>query len=185
MSAACIRPAGPAKRIELVDEDNRWRVLTRLLEQVANPGGADADEHLDKFRARDRKERDSGFASDGAGQQGLAGAWRTDQQHTLRRSAAQSTVYRRLFQEIDDLDQFVFGLVDPGNIGERNLRLLLDVNPGAALADRHQPAEAALTHAPDREHPDANKEDRGQNPGQQIAQPVSVDDTAVNHVVLV
>ena len=67
MSAADIRTAGTAERIELVDEDDRGRVLTRLLEQVPNSGGADADEHLDKLRARDRKERDACLPGHGAG----------------------------------------------------------------------------------------------------------------------
>jgi hypothetical protein len=42
---------GAAERVELVDEDDRRSVLARLLEQVPNPSGADADKHLDKFRS--------------------------------------------------------------------------------------------------------------------------------------
>src|SRR5215472_9451707 len=53
MSAAGISAAGAAQRIELVDEDDRRRVLARLFEKVADAGGADPDKHLDKLRARD------------------------------------------------------------------------------------------------------------------------------------
>ena len=43
------------------------RARLRLLEQIAHPRGADADEHLDEVRARDREERHPGLAGDGAG----------------------------------------------------------------------------------------------------------------------
>ena len=41
--------ARAAQRIELVDEDDRWRLRTRLFEQVAHTGRTHADEHLDKL----------------------------------------------------------------------------------------------------------------------------------------
>ncbi len=41
-----------ADRVDLVDEDDARRVLLALLEHVAHAAGADADEHLDKVRAR-------------------------------------------------------------------------------------------------------------------------------------
>src|ERR1700747_3537496 len=62
-------------------------------------------------------------------------------------------------QEVDDLDQLVLGLVDAGDIGEGDLGLLLDIDPCPALANLHQPAEPALPHAPDREHPNPDEED--------------------------
>ena len=82
--------------------------------------------------------------------------------------------------------QLVLGLVDAGDVGEGDLGLLLDVDLGAALADRHQPAEAAaLAHAADREHPDADEKDRRQDPGQQVADEMVLDDAAVDDAVLV
>ena len=59
------------------------RVGLGLLEQVADPAGADADEHLDEVRAGDRVERHAGLAGDGAGEQRLAGAGRAVEQHAL------------------------------------------------------------------------------------------------------
>ena len=47
----------PADGIDLVDEDDRGRVLLGLLEQVADSGGADTDEHLDEVGAGDGVER--------------------------------------------------------------------------------------------------------------------------------
>ena len=84
--------AGPAERVELVDEDDRGRLLARLLEQVAHPRGADADEHLDEFRAVDREERHAGLARHRAREQGLAGPRRADQQHALGDARAEPAV---------------------------------------------------------------------------------------------
>ena len=67
-----------ADRVDLVDEDDAGRVLLGLLEHVADAAGADADEHLDEVRARNGEEGDVGLAGDGAGEQGLAGAGRSN-----------------------------------------------------------------------------------------------------------
>ena len=115
------RPARAADRIELVDEDDRRRVLARLLEQIAHARGADADDHLDELGGAHREERHAGLAGDRLREQRLAGARRADQQHALRRRAAEPRVLRRVAQEIDDLDQLVLGFVDAGDIVERDL----------------------------------------------------------------
>ena len=64
--------AGPADGVQLVDEDDRRRHLLGLVEQVAHPAGADADDRLDELRRGDREERHLGLAGHRAGQQGLA-----------------------------------------------------------------------------------------------------------------
>ena len=73
-----------ANRIDLVDEDDARRVLLRLVEHVADARSADADEHLDEVRARDREERNLALAGDRTGEQRLAGAGRADHQHATR-----------------------------------------------------------------------------------------------------
>ena len=70
-----------ADRVQFIDEDDAGRLSFRLLEQVAHPRGADTDEHFDKIAAAERKERNLGFAGHRPGQQGLAGAGGSDQQH--------------------------------------------------------------------------------------------------------
>ena len=50
------RPRARPERVELVDEDDAGRHLARLLEQVAHPRGADADEHLDELGAEIEKK---------------------------------------------------------------------------------------------------------------------------------
>ena len=44
------RAALAADGVDLVDEHDARRVLLGLVEQVAHPAGADADEHLNEFR---------------------------------------------------------------------------------------------------------------------------------------
>ena len=139
-------------------------MLARLLEQVAHPGGADADKHLDEFRPRDRKERHPGLAGNGTGEQGLACPRRADQQHALGRTPAEPPVADGVFQEVDDLDQLLLGLVNPGDIGKGDLGLLLDIDFGVALADLHQAAEPTLPHTADRKHPDPDEKYRRQDP---------------------
>ena len=84
------RAARPPERVELVDEDDRRRRLARLFEEVAHPRGADADEHLDEFRPRDREELDARLAGDGARQQRLARPGRPDQQNAFGDSRARA-----------------------------------------------------------------------------------------------
>ena len=83
VTAAHAGAAVPADGVDLVDEDDGRGVGLGLLEQVADPAGADADEHLDEVRAGDRVERHARLAGHRAGQQRLAGAGRAVQQHAL------------------------------------------------------------------------------------------------------
>ena len=75
--------AGLAQGVQLVDEHDAGGLGLGLLEHVADPGGADADEHLDEIGAREAEERHARLAGDRLGQQRLAGARRPDQQHAL------------------------------------------------------------------------------------------------------
>src|SRR6266511_2289148 len=54
--------AALADRVDLVDEDDAGRSPPGGGEQVADPGGADADEHLDEAGAGHRDERHAGLA---------------------------------------------------------------------------------------------------------------------------
>ena len=65
-AAVRTRAARAADRVDLVDEDDRRSGCLRLREQVADAGGADADDHLDELGRGHREERDSGFAGDSA-----------------------------------------------------------------------------------------------------------------------
>ena len=73
-----------ANRVDLVDKDDAGSVLLRLIEEIADAAGADADEHLDELRPGDAEERHARFARDRPREQRLAGSRRTDQQHAPR-----------------------------------------------------------------------------------------------------
>ena len=86
------RAAGLAQGVQLVDEDDAGGLGLGLLEHVADAGRAHADEHLDEVGAREAEERHARLAGDGLGQQRLAGARRSDQQHALGNPAAEDLV---------------------------------------------------------------------------------------------
>jgi hypothetical protein len=85
--------ARAADRVELVDEDDGGRVLSRLLEQVAHARGANADDHLHELRRAHREERHAGLAGDGFREQRLARTRRADQQHAFRDASAQHLIF--------------------------------------------------------------------------------------------
>src|SRR3954447_2196952 len=99
-----------ADRVDFVDEDDAGRILLALFEEVADAACADADEHLDEVRTRDREERHAGFTRDRAGEQGLAGSGRSDQKHAFGDASAQLLELLRLAQELDNLLQLFLGL---------------------------------------------------------------------------
>jgi hypothetical protein len=144
-------------------------VLAALFEQVAHPRGADPDEHLDEFGAADREERHPGLAGHGARDQGLARAGRADQQHALRHAPTEPAVLLGVFQEGDDFLQFFLRFVDAGDIVEGDLGVLLHIDLGLGFADRHHAAADPAAHPANREHPDAEEDQHGNGPGENVA----------------
>ena len=81
-------PPRPAPRLRPIESISSTKMIARPmlaggLEQVADPAGADADEHLHEVGAGDREERHAGLAGDGPGDERLAGARGADEQHAL------------------------------------------------------------------------------------------------------
>ena len=135
VAAAEARAAVPADGVDLVDEDDRRGVRLGLLEQVADPGGADADEHLDEVGTGDRVERHARLAGHGAGEQGLAGAGRAVEQHALGDLGADRLELRRLLEELLDLLELLDRLVAAGHVGERGLGGVLGDQLGLGLPE--------------------------------------------------
>ena len=156
VTAAHAGAAVPADRVDLVDEDDRRRVGLGLLEQIADPGRTDADEHLDEVRPGDRVERHPGLAGDRPGQQRLTGSRRAVEQDALGDLGAQRLVAGRVLQEVLDLVEFLDRLVGTGDIGELGLRHVLGEQLGLGLAERHDLVAAALgvVHHPQQEQDD-------------------------------
>ena len=137
--------------------------LRAVGEQVAHARRADADEHLHEVRAGDRDERHAGLTGDGAGDQRLAGARRTDEEHAARDARADLLELARVLQEVDDLLDLLLHRLVAGDVTEGRLRLLGVVHLGAALADVHDRAHLALGAAV---HPDEEADEGGD--GEQV-----------------
>ena len=91
-------------------------MLLALLEQIAYPGSAYSYKHFDKVRSADTEKRNARFAGDGLGEQGLARARRSDDQHTLGDPTAQLLKFMRVLKEFDDFDYFLLGLINPRHV---------------------------------------------------------------------
>ncbi len=76
-----------------------------------------AHEHFHKIRTAHAEERHAGLSGHGLGQQGFTGSGRAHQQDALGHASAQIFKIGRVLEKIDDLLQFVLGLVAAGNIG--------------------------------------------------------------------
>ena len=120
--------AALADRVDLVQEHQRRCLLLRLLEQLADARGAQADEHLHELRARHEEERDVRLAGDGAREQRLAAPGGSEQQHALGDAAAEPLVLLRVLQEVDDLAELLLRLVHAGDVVEAGLHLLAVVD---------------------------------------------------------
>ena len=139
VSAAEAGAALAADGVDLVDEDDARRRFLRLIEEIADARGSDADEHLDEIGAGDRQERHARLACDRAREQRLTGAGRPEQQHAFGNPRAERLILLGILQEVDDLGEFLFRLVDAGDVGERDLRAILRKHLGARAAERQAP----------------------------------------------
>ena len=168
IAAAEAGAAVPPDRVDFVDKDDAGRILLALLEHVAHPARADADEHLDKIGAGDREERHVRLAGDSAGQQGFAGAGRPDQQHAFRDLAAESLKFLGILQVFDNFLELLLGFVDAGNVLERDAADLFGQQTRSALAETHCTAAAPL-HLAHKKDPYADQEQH-REPGNQHAE---------------
>ena len=144
VAAAETGAALAADGVDLVDEDDRGRLLARGLEQVAHARRADTDEHLHEVGTRDRDERHAGLAGDRARDERLARSRRADEQHALGDARADVLELAGHLQEVDDFGDLLFHRAVAGDVAERRLRLVGVVDLGARAPDVHDRAHLAL-----------------------------------------
>src|SRR5215210_3169671 len=157
VAAAEAGAAMAADRVDLVHEDDARRRLLRLLEQVADTRGADADEHLDEVRAGDREERHARFARDRAREQRLTGAGRPVEQHALGNARAERLELLGILEELLDLLELLDRLVHAGHVLEADLGRVGRHPLRTRLAEAHHLRAAAL-HLVHQEDPEAEQE---------------------------
>ena len=122
-----------ADGVDLVDEDDCRGVALGLLEEVAHPGGANADEHLDEIGPGDREEGDSRLAGHRSGKQGLAGPRGAEEEDSLGDLGAHGAVLVGVLEEVFDLLQFLDRLGEPGHVVEGDLGLFFGDQLARAL----------------------------------------------------
>ncbi len=132
-----------ADGVDLVDEDDRRGALSGVVEQVADPGGADPHEHLHERRPGHRDERHAGLAGDRAGDQGLAGAWRADHEHALGAHRPGAPVAVGVLEEVDHLGDFALDALVAGHVRKRRARPVGVVDAAAGAAHAADGAELA------------------------------------------
>jgi len=126
-----------AHGVNLIDEDDAGAVTLRLVKQVTHAAGADAHEHLDKFRTGDAEERNARLTADGLGQQRLACTRAAYQQDAFRDPRAELNKALRVLEEFNDFFQLLFGLFSTRYVIERHRWLVSGEHARAALAKRY------------------------------------------------
>src|SRR5882724_5338243 len=174
MSATESSAAMTAHSIDFIDEDDAGSILLALLEKVAHAARADAHKHLHEIRTGDREKWNVGFAGDRAGQQSLARARRSHEQHALRNSSAELLEFLGIFQEFDDFLQLFLGFVGSGDVLESGFLLLRGEQPRAGLAKTQGFVSTSL-HLPQEEQTKADEENE-RSSVQQNQNPVAAAD---------
>src|ERR1022692_220755 len=127
--------------IQLVNEDDRRLVASRLPEKLAHPPGADTDEHFGEIAPMNTKETGVGLAGDSLGEHRLPGSWRPDQQYSLRQASSQPFILLGVANEIHDLLHLGLGLIDAGHVAKTLYRPDSDTailaSPNVELKDHH------------------------------------------------
>ncbi len=157
-----------ADGVELVDEDDRRRVLSRFGEELANSCRAEAGEHLHERGGALREERRTRLVCDGLRQQRLSGSGRPVEEDALGHARTELLEALRIAEEVDDLRQLDLDLgqaghVVPGDGRARPGRRTLRVDPRRELHDAPEEVHhQAHQHQrePDQEHPADVVEDR-------------------------
>ena len=93
-----------------------------------------------------------------------------DEQHAARDARAERVELLGVLEELDDFLELRLGLVDAGDVGERDDRLVAEEHPRAALAEAHRLVVGALGLAHHEEDEAADEEQR-QQARQQEADP--------------
>ena len=138
-------------RVELVDEDDRGRLLARLLEDLAQPLLGLAVEAPHDLGAVDVEEVHVGLGGDRLGEQRLAGARRPVQQHALGRVDAEPLEQLGVLErQLDHLAHLGHGVAQPADVvvGDLGAPRLLDLDvlgeqlDLGLLGDAHDAARA-------------------------------------------
>ena len=156
---------GFADGVDLVDKDDAGGHFAGLLEEVADPAGAHAHEHLHEVGARDGEEGDPRLSGHSLGQQGLAGARGAHQQGALGQLGADLGVFLGVVEDVDDLLQGLLGLILTGHVPEGDAGLFFHIDLGVGLPHAAQAAPHLGGHVAEQEGEEHHHNDDGQHIG--------------------
>ena len=111
-------------------------VLAGLFEELADARRAEAREHLDERRRALRVEVRAGRARDRLREQRLPGAGRAVEEDPARDTGAEALEALAVAEELDDLLELGLRLVEPGDVGPRDL--LRAAHDRCRLRTRHE-----------------------------------------------
>ena len=109
MTATDASTAHASDRVDFVDEHNAGRRFACGFEKVTDPCCTDADEHLNEFGTVDGEKRNTGLTCGSASEQGFSGSRRPNKEYSLGDFGTESCEATRIFEELDDFLQVLFG----------------------------------------------------------------------------
>jgi len=179
-----VEPPSLSQGVQLIDEDDARGVLFRLGKKVPHPCGSHAHKHLDKVGTAHAEKRNPRFPRHRLGQQRLARARSSHQEHALGNFASKALEFFRVFQKFHNLLEFRLGLLDPRHIVEGDAHLLFRVDLHAGLADGKH-ALGARPHPAHEETPEGDEQSHGQQPRQDGFQPFVLQPARIGNPLLV
>jgi glutamine cyclotransferase len=174
--------AGLAQGVKLVDEDDAGGLLLGLFEEIPHPGGPHADEHLHEVGAAHAEERHTTLAGNGLCQEGFPRSGGAHEEDPLGDLPAQGGEFFRRFKEIDDLHELLLRLVDTGDVVEGDVQLVFHVDLRLVFPQAQEPGLLAA-HALHEEIPNADEEQDGQDPGEEVPEKGRFDFALEDHRV--
>ncbi len=115
ISASC-----PANGINFINKNDTWSFFFSLFEQIADTGSAYAYKHFYEIGTGNRKERNFGFTGNCLSQQRFTCSRRSDQKCSLWNLTAKVSIFRRVFQKINNFHYFHFGLFQTRHVTKIN-----------------------------------------------------------------
>lgn len=138
VAASQARTSFTPDRIQFINEENAGRGFLGACEEITDPAGPNAHQHLDKFRAGQAEKGHIGFSGNRSGKQGFAGSGWPNEQDASGNLADQALKAPGCFQKLDDLDQLIFGFVHASYIRKGCLRFPAGVGPRVTSPAREE-----------------------------------------------
>ena len=155
ITAAVFGITAASDGIDLVDKDDTRCTLFCFLKQVTHTGCTHTDIQFNKVGARQREERHARFPGYCFCQQCLTGSRRAYEQGTLRDLRTDLGVFRRIVQEVYDLDQRLLRFILTGHVlkGDAGLFAFIHLRRGTSHTETETAAALHPAEQKSHQHP--------------------------------